>query len=251
MELKEHQVRGSKSIERLVPDDIVAGESTGESTMALHLARYEWAAKLISENLTISRVLDAACGVGYGSAILAQSKPSVEVVGLDIDSDAVDYAKRRYGDAGAKYICRDAMMLDTKMPYDAIVSLETIEHVPAPSALITKFHSLLKPEGLFVASVPVTPSMDANPYHLSDFTTASIKKLLQKTGFEIVDELPQTQWFNPINILTKTELRVEDLRPNMLGYYARNPGALAKRIYSTVRFGFSNRYLTIACRRLP
>ncbi len=36
-----------------------------------------------------------------------------------------------------------------------------------------------------------------------------------------------------------------DLRSNLPGYYLRNPGALLRRIGSTLRFGFSNRYITI------
>lgn len=244
------KVTGASSLERLVPDDIREGESTGAETMALHLARYEWAAAIIADDERIQQVLDAACGVGYGSAILAGSKPGVVVTGADIDAAAVAYAQERYGAAGATYKHSDIINLADESTFDAIVSLETIEHVPDPIAAISKFKQLLNANGLFICSVPVTPSVDVNPHHLSDFSAASIRNILRSANFEIVDELSQIQSFNPFKIVTRQESRLDDMRQNLVQYYLKNPGAAMKRTYATLRFGFSNRYLTLACRKL-
>jgi len=244
------EVSGSSSLERLVPDQIQPGESTGETTMQLHLARYQWAASLIGMETGVQRILDAACGVGYGSAILAACKPDGTVIGADIDSAAIAYARERYGASGATYIQSDIAMLEANAAFDAIVSLETIEHVPDPLAVILSFRELLRDRGLFILSVPVTPSVDVNPYHLTDFSTSSIRKILRSAKFEIYDELKQTQSFNPIKIVTKQESRLDDMRKNLLQYYMKHPVSCLKRGYSTLRFGFSNRYLTLACRKL-
>lgn len=249
MHKKTTTLSGASSLERLIPDEIQQGESTGETTMKLHIARYEWAASLIREDKRIRRILDAACGVGYGSAILANCKSDVEVIGADIDAAAVAYAQERYGASGAIYLQSDISKLENAAYFDAIVSLETIEHVPDPVAVINKFWQLLSKSGLFVLSVPVTPSVDVNPYHLTDFSAASIRKILRSANFEIVAEFGQTQTFNPLKIVTKQESRLDDMRENLIQYYMENPTSCLKRVYSTLRFGFSNRYLTLACRK--
>jgi SAM-dependent methyltransferase len=250
MNSKNVTVSGSSSLERLVPDDIVQGESTGETTLELHLARYEWAAANIKKDNSLRRILDAACGVGYGSAILDSCKSDVEITGVDIDAAAIAYASERYGSSSIKFTHSDISELGGNSNFDAIVSLETIEHVTDPVATIHNFWKLLRQDGLFIMSVPVTPSVDVNPYHLTDFSVASIREILKAGKFEIIDELLQIQPFNPVKILTKQESRVEDIREKLLWYYMKNPTACIKRIYATLRFGFSNRYLTLACRKL-
>ena len=53
----------AESLERIVPDELRAGERTGEETLRLSLERYEFAARVLRPG----RVLDLACGVGYGT----------------------------------------------------------------------------------------------------------------------------------------------------------------------------------------
>gem|GEM_PF-189815 len=247
---KNVSVSGSSSLERLVPDHVVSGESTGETTLELHIARYEWAATAIRNDVYVLKTLDAACGVGYGSAILGSCKAGVEVTGVDIDAAAISYASERYSSAAVNFLHSDISELEEHSGFDAIISLETIEHVVNPVATINDFRKLLRQHGLFIVSVPVTPSVDVNPYHLTDFSASSIRNMLASAGFEILDELLQIQTFNPIKILSKQESRVEDIRDKLLWYYMENPFAGVKRVYATLRFGFSNRYLTLVCRKL-
>ena len=79
------------SLERLVPDRRAAPDATGLATLALHLARYEFAAK----HLRPGRVLDLACGVGYGTKLLAERSGS-PVLGADLSREAIEYARSRY-----------------------------------------------------------------------------------------------------------------------------------------------------------
>lgn len=72
------------SLERLVPEALDPRDDTGQATLALHLERYRFAAS----KLRPGRVLDLACGVGYGSAILGE-RPDVTVVGVDVAPDAI------------------------------------------------------------------------------------------------------------------------------------------------------------------
>jgi hypothetical protein len=97
-----------------------------------------------------------------------------------------------------------------------------------------------------VASVPVTPSVEVNPYHLHDFTERSFHALGAELGLVEVAVLAQTQPFSPVQIITGREARLEEMRENMVGYYLRHPAALSRRLLSTLNHGFCNKYLTLA-----
>ncbi|WP_374593269.1 class I SAM-dependent methyltransferase [Sphingosinicella sp.] len=231
------------SLERLVPNALDGTDATGKETLALHMERYRFAAGFVKGG----RVLDCACGVGYGTAVLAGAEQTPEqVLGVDIDAAAVGYAARSYISERVRFLQSDGCKLEDSDGFDTIVSLETVEHVPDPSALLQNFRRLLRPGGTLIASVPVTPSVDVNPYHLHDFTPKSFRSLGADLGLKEIDSLFQVQPFSPLKIVRGQEARLEDMRKNMAGYYLRNPAAFSKRLISTVVDGFCNKYLTIA-----
>ena len=233
------------TLERIVPDQLAPDEATGMETYKIHLERYEFA-----KNNVYGNILDAACGVGYGAHLMA-SHPNVNsVVAVDIDPSSIAYARKRYHNEKINFFEADIYLFKRVQKFDCIVSLETIEHVPYPDKLLLHFHDLLQSKGLLIASVPITPSVDANPHHLTDFTLGTFLKLLKDTGFEVEDRFIQIQPFSLISIITGQEKRATSLRKNILGWYINHPGSLMKRIWSTLLFGFSNRYVTVKARRL-
>jgi SAM-dependent methyltransferase len=167
------------------------------------------------------------------------------VTGVDIDQAAVNHASEHYRSERLNFVCSEATAFEGG-PYSTIVSLETIEHVPDPDAVISHFRSLLRPGGIIVASVPVTPSKDVNPYHLHDFTPATYRALFISRGFREIGSLPQVQPYQPLRILGGKEKRMSDMRPNLLGYYASHPAAALTRLRTTLVDGFCNKYLTCA-----
>ncbi len=234
------------SLERLVPEHLEAHEVTGQLTLQLHLERYEFAAAQANPG----RILDIACGVGYGTEILhTRNKENIETIGVDCSRESVQYATERYGQSGIHFVCANAMSFQDEMGFDTIVSLETIEHVPEPAGLIAHLLQLLRPGGTFIGSVPTTPTVDANPHHLHDFTAQSFRKMISIHGLQEMTSLQQIQPFNPIAVLTRKEKRLADLRPNLGQYYALHPHALIQRCWSTLRFGFANHYLTSVWRK--
>ena len=231
------------SMERLVPDLLAPGDATGQETLQFHLARYEFAAT----HLRPGRVLDIACGVGYGASLLAERRSDVTLTAVDISEDAIAYAKDTYTHDRITFEVGDATTFrDPSGGFDSIVSLETIEHLPAPDKFVGHLVTLLNPGGVFVASVPTTPSMDANPHHLHDFTERSFRAILSRCGLREIAALPQIQPYRVLPLLRRTELRAARMRQGLLGYYLRHPGAAARRAYALFRFGFTNRYLTVA-----
>ncbi len=163
----------ANSLERIVPDQLQSAEATGSETLQLHMERYAFA----TENLIQGRVLDIACGVGYGTAMLATSKLITHAMGVDISGAAVRFATQRYGNEKISFQCSDALTFSSNNCFENIVSLETIEHVDHPRLFFAHLASMLVPGGRLVASVPVTPSVDANPHHKSNFSVKSFPML--------------------------------------------------------------------------
>jgi ubiquinone/menaquinone biosynthesis C-methylase UbiE len=101
------------------------------------------------------RVLDAACGEGYGAALLARA--GARVTAVDLSAEAIDHARRRYGDLpNLEFTQADVAEL-SRWPdgsFDLIVSFETLEHLEAQDAMLAGFRRLLAPGGLVLVSTP-------------------------------------------------------------------------------------------------
>lgn len=236
----------SDSLERLVPGELEPGDVTGRETLRLHLERYEFAAR----HLPRGRLLDIACGVGYGTRLLAdKSEGGTAVLGIDLSSAALEYAEERYGGEGIEFHAADAMEFRDEHGFDGIVSLETVEHLPDPAGFLGQMAEMLHPGGTLVASVPTTPSVDLNPHHCHDFTETSFRRLLEPLALEEIEAFRQVQPVKVGALLLRREARMSDLRRNLPAWYLRHPGALARRLGSTLAHGFANHYVTLACRR--
>jgi len=164
--------------ERIVPDD----ESPG--IVALHLKRYLFAAPYCANKVA----LDAACGVGYGSAELA--RVAERVVGIDVDDATVAYARSRYGSGNVEFRTMDVSSLDfDDDSFDVVVSFETIEHVDDRKAFLAEVARVLRPSGAFIVSTPnaqKTTEAPGNPYHRIEYSRADFTSLLS-SRFASVD----------------------------------------------------------------
>lgn len=230
------------TLERLVPAELAPDDQTGRATLALHEERYRFA----RSHLRPGRVLDLACGVGYGCAILAE-RLDVHVLGVDVSEHAVAYARRHHASPRIAYRTSDAFAFADSEGFDSIVSLETLEHVDDPGRLVARFAALLRAGGRLIASVPTTPSVDLNPHHRHDFDARSFRRLLHASAPALAEraELVQVQGVSVGRVLARRERRLRDLRPDLARYYLRHPGALARRVGSTLRHGLCNRYATL------
>lgn len=145
-----------------------------------HWHRYAWARGFARGR----RVLDAACGEGYGSALLADAATSV--LGVDISDTAVAHARARYaGRPNLAYERADATALHAlpDASFDLIVSFETLEHVEAQEALVSGFARLLAPGGLLLLSSPDKQTYsDArgyrNEHHVRELYRGELEELL-------------------------------------------------------------------------
>lgn len=143
----------------------------------LHLRRYDLAAAMVRAK----RVLDAACGTGYGGAHLVDQGEAASVVGVDIDAHAVAYARRRFGADRPNIEYRACSAAATGLPdhsVDVVTSFETIEHVPDPDALLAEFARVLVPGGRLIMSTPNDWGLTA--HHVHSFTPDSLRASIDR-----------------------------------------------------------------------
>jgi len=144
-----------------------------------HVARYKWACRWIAGRV----VLDVACGTGYGAAIL-RAAGARRVVSLDVSRDALRFGASRYA---LLPVGSDAHQLPVRTAScDAVVSLETIEHLRDPGAFAKELCRILRPGGELLLSTPnARRSLGTNPYHLNELALDELRLLLSRTGFRI------------------------------------------------------------------
>tara|TARA_Y100000815_G_C13191481_1_gene443126 strand:- start:8 stop:802 length:795 start_codon:yes stop_codon:yes gene_type:complete len=231
------------TLERIYPQHLDADNQDDRETLRLHLERYDFAAT----RLIGTRVLDIACGCGYGSDRLAELNPDKTIIGVDIDPAAIAFAQAHYQRPNLRYHCADAESFSSEERFHNIVSLETIEHLPRPQQLIANCAELLAEGGQIIASVPITPTLDGNPHHLHDFSVRSFFALFQPHALRPDDRFEQVQWWQFKGLFRSNptrQHRSEGVGNAVLAYYAQHPQYLLKRLASMLRYGFSNRYLT-------
>jgi SAM-dependent methyltransferase len=140
-----------------------------------HLAVYEW----ISERVAGLRVADLACGEGYGADVLARS--AAEVVGVDANPEAHEHARLRYRRPNLRF--ERGLVEAFEGPCDAIVFLQTIEHVHEPERLLERFVAaaplayVTTPNRLTLA--PPGAEKSDNPWHLREYTLGEYRALLE------------------------------------------------------------------------
>lgn len=185
----------------------------GSPWWAEHRARYH----LANRHLGAGTVIDVACGSGLGASIIANNR---DVIGFDLDPGAVEESMRNALDL-RYYVCRaDA----TRLPLasgsvDAVVSFETIEHVPEASHLVRELRRVIKDRGVLILSTPnalVTRPVDgvpANPYHVREFTPDELGEILHE-HFSDVELLGQTpsESYGVSPFWSRREDRPRDLR---------------------------------------
>lgn len=162
--------------ERVIPDLM----KVDNSLLLEHIARYQFSSYFLN-----GRVLDIACGSGYGSHMLAKigKRRMEQLVSIDCDPNTVAYARKRYNHPLVEYRCEDAV--DPLLPhrlgtFDVIVSFETIEHIEEEEQFLSNVYQMLKPGGTLVLSTPFGKGRGkpcGSPFHIHQLTVDEFKQL--------------------------------------------------------------------------
>ena len=145
-----------------------------------HLVVYEW----IAARLAGKRVVDMACGEGYGSNLMAE-RGAAGVVGVDANPEAHEHARLRYVRPNLRFQ-RDLVETFSE-PCDAVVFLQTIEHVQDPGSILEHFKSMLASPGMVFVSTPnlltlAPPGAEKsdNPWHVKEYREAEFRELCER-----------------------------------------------------------------------
>jgi 2-polyprenyl-3-methyl-5-hydroxy-6-metoxy-1,4-benzoquinol methylase len=188
---------GTVYVQSNQPDGVPPLQLTGERTLPdvpeenywyrRHLAVYEW----IGARVAGKRVIDMACGEGYGSEVLSRSAASV--VGVDANPEAHEHARLRYVRQNLRFE-RD-LVESFAEPCDVVVFLQTIEHVQRPGEILEHFKALLAPGGVAYVTTPNVLTLappgaqrSDNPWHVREYRAAELRALCE-AHFERVELL--------------------------------------------------------------
>jgi 2-polyprenyl-3-methyl-5-hydroxy-6-metoxy-1,4-benzoquinol methylase len=137
------------------------------------LARYRWAADALAGD----RVLDAACGAGAGTELLARTGASV--AGVDLSPAAIEAARRDFGEIAEFRVGELERLPFEDGRFDAVVCFEAIAHVPAVAPVLDELRRVLRPAGLLLVSAPNPQAYPpGNPLHLSELSPGELEELL-------------------------------------------------------------------------
>lgn len=178
------------------PEGVPPLELTGERTLPdlpeenywyrRHLVVYDW----IAERVAGRKMVDMACGEGYGTAVLARK--AGHVIGVDANPEAYEHAKAKYSSERIE-IVRD--LIESYRPAErvgAVSFLQTIEHVQDPTAVLRHFASLLDPGGTVFVSTPNLLTLapegaekSDNPWHVKEYKPHEFRELCQEVFADV------------------------------------------------------------------
>lgn len=204
------------ALERIVPDSPEA-----MPLFAKHIARYMFTYNFVQNK----EVLDVGCGCGYGTKYIADSNAK-KVTGLDIEKDAIDYAKIHYEKENLEYIVSDC----NKVPFlnnnfDVIVAYELIEHLRAPEIFLDEMFRLLKDDGTFLVSTPnkatYSPNTgiydSPNEFHVREYYFDQFAGLLNNyfSNIEMFAEHTAPSYLRNVENMKNLDNKISNLRKEM------------------------------------
>jgi SAM-dependent methyltransferase len=180
---------GASYVQRDQPAGVPPLALTGERTLPdvpeenywfrRHLVVYEWIAARIGGR----RVVDLACGEGYGTAVLAET--AEHVTGVDANPDAFEHARLKY--TGERVAIERDMVETWTGDVDCVVFLQTIEHVHDPDAVLEHIRALIGPAGVAYVSTPNVLTLapegaerSGNPWHIKEYRPAEYRELCSR-----------------------------------------------------------------------
>lgn len=159
--------------ERFIP-----GQTDPELQME-HFNRYQFARQFVENK----RVLDAACGAGYGTDMLARD--AAFVAGIDISEESIAYAKEQYNGKRAQFQVASVDNLPfEENSFDVVVSFETLEHVDGRTqqGFLREISRVLTEDGILIMSTPnhsVYSRRGINEFHVKELDYLEFKDMLE------------------------------------------------------------------------
>jgi 2-polyprenyl-3-methyl-5-hydroxy-6-metoxy-1,4-benzoquinol methylase len=204
-----------------------------------HISRY----KYILKYLNSKNVLDIACGSGYGSYLIATEGKASQVIGVDLDSNAVKYGNIRHSHENIIRFAADATTFKYENKFDIVVSFETIEHIDIYKELINNLYDNLIDGGYLFISTPITKKTNStpkNPFHVIEWDFFDFHSLFSDR-FIIKEIILQNI------VINKGELNFFQKALNKLYYYFVKKNKISNKIYGAEIEVYTNQYNMNLC----
>lgn len=193
--------------DRLYPKEINENDPFQSAVLKVFVERYDVAIGWLKERFGDRklRILDMACGSGYGSEMLSQLG---EVVAVDLDAKAVAYAEETYGNDNISFrsgSADDQSFLESLGTFDVMVSIATIEHIDDMTGFLSWMRRSLHENGVAILCFPASLTRDwAAPHHKRDISKRQAARMFPEVGFAIKGEFYQNE------IITLKQLTSEE-----------------------------------------
>lgn len=172
--------------ERAVPWN----QATGMRVLNAHLARYAWAMQFVYGKT----VLDLGCGCGYGADMLSWG--AMEITGVDVDVETIEFASRAFQAGNLHFAQMDIERVERLPPAQVYVAFEVLEHLRHPEELIAKIR------GTLLWSVPAD---DGSKFHRHVYSVQQASELLPGSAlwYQSSDVIvPRSNsWFEPAHVV--------------------------------------------------
>ena len=154
--------------ERIYPTQIEITQSLDMLRHLDHIQRYQ-----IIKRYCFGKVLDAACGVGYGSWLLSNNPYIKKIIGIDISNETIEYANINFKNDKTEFVCKSLSEFDEHA--DTLVSIETIEHIKDKQVYLD-FVNRVDPK-ILIISFPNKESTHFNEFHFHDYSLQDVVKM--------------------------------------------------------------------------
>lgn len=140
-------------------------------------------------------VLDCACGVGWGSYLIANAGAK-HTVSVDLSYSAIKSAKQFYNHEKIDYINADIIELSLDYKFDVITSFETIEHLENPQEFLKILKKYSNDQTTLYLSTPngnifKSRNIPENPFHVDEYSKNQLALLFDNAGWSIKEYLGQ------------------------------------------------------------
>ena len=178
------EMKASSGGERIIIKDWESAKRSGDFSTLAHIQRYEWVLPYLKNQYC----LDVGCGSGYGTYHLAKNGVS-RIIGIDISSKAIKFAKNHYKEKNLEFIPMDALDLKfTNNSFDSVVSFDVLEHINErnQAKFIAEITRVLKSNGTAYISCPnAAVRLGRNPFHQKELMRKELELLLRRYFKEV------------------------------------------------------------------
>lgn len=134
-----------------LPSEYAEWITNNQLRLLIRLARYKFVARMIKKT---DRLLEIGSGSGLGSIFLSQH--CAHVTGLDVKTTEVKEARSICRRENVEFRVGDLFELKPSQPYDVVVALDVIEHMPIEQGhrFVAAMAERLTPAGMAVIGTP-------------------------------------------------------------------------------------------------